>query len=150
MYEYMEKHRCRAADRRAARATSATRKAANSAEAVRRKPYAVVLFDEIEKAHPDVFNVLLQVLDDGRHHRRVRGRTVDFKNTVVIMTFQSGLTLSAGGVHGQAIPETVRESVMARVAPLVPAGVPEPHRRDHPVQTAHAGGDHDHRRFAAG
>ena len=53
-------------------------------EAVRRKPYSVVLFDEIEKAHPDVFNVLLQVLDDGRITDG-QGRTVDFKNTVVIM-----------------------------------------------------------------
>ena len=56
-------------------------------EAVRRKPYSVVLFDEIEKAHPDVFNVLLQLLDDGRLTDG-QGRTVDFKNTVVIMTSQ--------------------------------------------------------------
>ena len=56
-------------------------------EAVRRRPYAVVLFDEIEKAHPDVFNVLLQVLDDGRLTDG-QGRTVDFKNTVIIMTSQ--------------------------------------------------------------
>jgi ATP-dependent Clp protease ATP-binding subunit ClpB len=54
-------------------------------EAVRRKPYSVVLFDEIEKAHPDVFNVLLQVLDDGRLTDN-KGRTVDFKNTILIMT----------------------------------------------------------------
>ena len=54
-------------------------------EAVRRKPYSVVLFDEIEKAHPDVFNVLLQVLDDGRITDS-QGRTVDFKNTILIMT----------------------------------------------------------------
>ena len=53
-------------------------------EAVRRKPYSVVLFDEIEKAHPDVFNVLLQVLDDGRITDS-QGRTVDFKNTILIM-----------------------------------------------------------------
>ena len=56
-------------------------------EAVRRRPYSVVLFDEIEKAHPDVFNVLLQVLDDGRLTDG-QGRTVDFKNTVIIMTSQ--------------------------------------------------------------
>ena len=54
-------------------------------EAVRRRPYSVVLFDEIEKAHPDVFNVLLQILDDGRLTDG-KGRTVDFKNTVIIMT----------------------------------------------------------------
>jgi ATP-dependent Clp protease ATP-binding subunit ClpB len=58
-------------------------------EAVRRKPYSVVLFDEIEKAHPDVFNVLLQVLDDGRITDG-QGRTVDFKNTVIIMTSNIG------------------------------------------------------------
>ena len=58
-------------------------------EAVRRRPYAVVLFDEIEKAHPDVFNVLLQILDDGRL-TDAKGRTVDFKNTVLIMTSNLG------------------------------------------------------------
>ncbi len=58
-------------------------------EAVRRKPYSVVLFDEIEKAHPDVFNVLLQVLDDGRITDS-QGRTVDFKNTIIIMTSNLG------------------------------------------------------------
>ncbi len=58
-------------------------------EAVRRKPYSVVLLDEIEKAHPDVFNVLLQVLDDGRLTDN-KGRTVDFKNTILIMTSNAG------------------------------------------------------------
>ena len=58
-------------------------------EAVRRKPYSVVLFDEVEKAHPDVFNVLLQVLDDGRITDS-QGRTVDFKNTIIILTSQPG------------------------------------------------------------
>ena len=58
-------------------------------EAVRRKPYSVVLFDEVEKAHPDVFNILLQVLDDGRITDS-QGRTVDFKNTVIILTSESG------------------------------------------------------------
>src|ERR671939_625724 len=58
-------------------------------EAVRRRPYSVVLFDEIEKAHPDVFNVLLQILDDGRLTDS-KGRTVDFKNTVLIMTSNLG------------------------------------------------------------
>src|SRR5205085_3115028 len=58
-------------------------------EAVRRKPYSVVLFDEIEKAHPDVFNVLLQVLDDGRLTDG-QGRTVDFRNTLIIMTSKLG------------------------------------------------------------
>ena len=81
-------------------------------EAVRRKPYAVILFDEIEKAHPDVFNVLLQVLDDGRL-TDAQGRTVDFKNTVIIMTSNIGSRHLLEGVQGDAIPEAVRESVMA-------------------------------------
>ncbi len=81
-------------------------------EAVRRKPYSVILFDEIEKAHPDVFNVLLQVLDDGRITDS-QGRTVDFKNTVIIMTSNIGSRFLLEGVTGDTIPETVRESVMA-------------------------------------
>jgi len=81
-------------------------------EAVRRKPYAIVLFDEVEKAHPDVFNVLLQVLDDGRITDS-QGRTVDFKNTVVIMTSNIGSRHLLEGVTGAEIPESVRESVMA-------------------------------------
>ena len=69
-------------------------------EAVRRRPYQVVLLDEIEKAHPDVFNVLLQVLDDGRLTDG-QGRTVDFKNTVIIMTSNIGSAAIAasGGPH---------------------------------------------------
>ena len=58
-------------------------------EKVRRKPYSVILFDEIEKAHPDVFNILLQVLDDG-HLTDTKGRQVDFRNTVIIMTSNVG------------------------------------------------------------
>ena len=83
-------------------------------EAVRRKPYAVILFDEIEKAHPDVFNVLLQVLDDGRI-TDAQGRTVDFKNTVIIMTSNLGSRYLLEGVSGDTIPESVRESVMAEL-----------------------------------
>ena len=66
-------------------------------EAVRRKPYAVVLFDEIEKAHSDVFNVLLQVLDDGRITDS-QGRTVDFKNTIIIMTSNLGSDIILDGI----------------------------------------------------
>ena len=66
-------------------------------EAVRRKPYAVVLFDEIEKAHPDVFNILLQVLDDGRITDS-RGRTVDFKNTIIILTSNLGSDIILDGI----------------------------------------------------
>jgi ATP-dependent Clp protease ATP-binding subunit ClpB len=83
-------------------------------EAVRRKPYAVILFDEVEKAHPDVFNVLLQVLDDGRI-TDAQGRTVDFKNTVIIMTSNLGSRLLLEGVTGATIPESVRESVMTEL-----------------------------------
>ena len=75
-------------------------------EAVRRKPYAVVLFDEIEKAHPDVFNILLQVLDDGRITDS-QGRTVDFKNTIIIMTSNLGSNYILEGVseQGEISPE---------------------------------------------
>jgi ATP-dependent Clp protease ATP-binding subunit ClpB len=75
-------------------------------EAVRRKPYSVVLFDEIEKAHPDVFNVLLQVLDDG-HITDSQGRTVDFKNTILIMTSNIGSQYLLEGIDetGQIRPE---------------------------------------------
>ncbi len=75
-------------------------------EAVRRKPYSVVLFDEIEKAHPDVFNVLLQVLDDGRITDS-QGRTVDFKNTIIILTSNLGSTYLLDGIgeDGEISPE---------------------------------------------
>ena len=81
-------------------------------EAVRRKPYSVVLFDEIEKAHPDVFNVLLQVLDDGRVTDS-QGRTVDFKNTILIMTSNIGATYLLDGIDqdGNIKPEA-EETVM--------------------------------------
>ncbi len=69
-------------------------------EAVRRKPYSVVLFDEIEKAHPDVFNVLLQVLDDGRITDS-QGRTVDFKNTIIILTSNLGSDIILDGLNNQ-------------------------------------------------
>ena len=88
-------------------------------EAVRRKPYSVVLFDEIEKAHPDVFNILLQVLDDGRLTDN-KGRTVNFKNTIIIMTsnlgsqfIQSKLEgLAASGVERERAVEEAKEGVM--------------------------------------
>lgn len=67
-------------------------------EAVRRKPYSVVLFDEIEKAHPDVFNILLQVLDDGRITDS-QGRTVDFKNTIIILTSNLGSDYILEGIE---------------------------------------------------
>ena len=100
-------------------------------EAVRRRPYSVILFDEIEKAHPDVFNVLLQVLDDGRLTDS-KGRTVDFKNTVLIMTSNTGadkLTSAwAGGEDGfeeakerviDALKQTFRPEFLNRVDDIV-------------------------------
>lgn len=81
-------------------------------EAVRRKPYSVVLFDEIEKAHPDVFNVLLQVLDDGRITDS-QGRTVDFKNTILIMTSNIGSSYLLEGITPQGeISEACQKAVM--------------------------------------
>jgi ATP-dependent Clp protease ATP-binding subunit ClpB len=82
-------------------------------EAVRRRPYQVVLFDEIEKAHPDVFNVLLQVLDDGRLTDG-QGRTVDFRNCLIIMTSNLGADILAAQPEGQD-SSAVREQVMAVV-----------------------------------
>jgi ATP-dependent Clp protease ATP-binding subunit ClpB len=79
-------------------------------EAVRRRPYSVVLFDEIEKAHPDVFNVLLQVLDDGRLTDG-QGRTVDFRNTVIILTSNIGSPLIFEGIQSGQSYETIRERV---------------------------------------
>ncbi|RRD96169.1 ATP-dependent chaperone ClpB [Clostridiales bacterium COT073_COT-073] len=84
-------------------------------EAVRRKPYSVILFDEIEKAHPEVFNVLLQLLDDGRLTDS-QGRTVDFKNTVVIMTSNIGSqTLLTGISETGTIEEAVKKKVMEQL-----------------------------------
>ena len=81
-------------------------------EAVRRKPYSVVLFDEVEKAHPDVFNVLLQVLDDGRITDS-QGRTVDFKNTIIIMTSNLGSQELLDGINDDgSIKEEAQELVM--------------------------------------
>ena len=82
-------------------------------EAVRRKPYSVVLFDEIEKAHPDVFNILLQVLDDGRITDS-QGRTVDFKNTIIILTSNLGSNYLLDGINDRGeIADEAKEQVSA-------------------------------------
>ena len=81
-------------------------------EAVRRKPYSVVLFDEIEKAHPDVFNVLLQVLDDGRITDS-QGRTVDSKNTIIILTSNLGSNYILDGIENGEISPEARAQVDA-------------------------------------
>ena len=81
-------------------------------EAVRRKPYSIVLFDEIEKAHPDVFNILLQILDDGRITDS-QGRTVDFKNTIIILTSNLGAADIIDGIEGGEISRAARDRVNA-------------------------------------
>ena len=84
-------------------------------EAVRRKPYSVVLFDEVEKAHPDVFNILLQILDDGRITDS-QGRTVDFKNTIIILTSNLGSQELLGGINADgSISDEARDAVMAEL-----------------------------------
>ncbi len=103
-------------------------------EAVRRRPYQVILFDEVEKAHADVFNVLLQVLDDGRLTDG-QGRTVDFRNTVIILTSNLGTEfLSVEG--GDAAHN--RAQVMQAVQSAFPPRIPQPAGRDHPVPTPDA------------
>ena len=101
-------------------------------EAVRRRPYCVILFDEIEKAHHDVFNVLLQLLDDGRLTDG-QGRTVDFKNTIVIMTSNIGSQriLQYQGIVRRRGLRPHEERRARRAAPALPAGVPQPRGRDH-------------------
>ncbi|MBP3322707.1 MAG: AAA family ATPase, partial [Clostridia bacterium] len=84
-------------------------------EAVRRKPYSVVLFDEVEKAHPDVFNILLQILDDGRITDS-QGRTVDFKNTIIILTSNLGSHYLLEGINDKGeIEENAKSFVMDEV-----------------------------------
>ena len=84
-------------------------------EAVRRKPYSVVLFDEVEKAHPDVFNILLQILDDG-HITDSQGRTVDFKNTIIILTSNLGSAELLDGIQPDgSIAESARNAVMGEL-----------------------------------
>jgi len=85
-------------------------------ETVRRRPYSVVLFDEIEKAHGDVFNVLLQVLDDGRITDG-QGRTVDFKNTVIIMTSNIGSQFILGGEEKEERDQRVMEALRGHFRP---------------------------------
>ena len=118
-------------------------------EAVRRKPYSVVLLDEIEKAHPDVFNVLLQVLDDGRLTDG-QGRTVNFKNTVIIMTSNIGSQLIleyAGGRRAQ-LPADARAGPRGAAA-AVPAGVPQPGGRGRRLPRPDRGGARPDRRDPA-
>ena len=109
-------------------------------EAVRRRPYCVVLLDEVEKAHPEVFDVLLQVLDDGRLTDG-QGRTVDFRNTILILTSNLGSAFIADPALDD---RAKREAVHDRGPRLVQAGVPQPaRRRDHLRRAVHVGADQD-------
>ena len=83
-------------------------------ESVRRKPYSVILFDEVEKAHPDVFNVMLQIMDDGRI-TDAQGHTVDFKNTIIILTSNIGSDHLQNGLTNGKISTAARESIMAEL-----------------------------------
>ena len=118
-------------------------------EAVRRRPYSVVLFDEIEKAHPEVLNVMLQLLDDGRLTDG-KGRTVDFKNTVVIMTSNIGSQFIAEAATSGEISEGAEASGHGCPAAALQAGIPQSRRRNHllprPVARSHQA---DHRYPAA-
>ena len=116
-------------------------------EAVRRRPYAVILLDEVEKAHPDVFNVLLQVLDDGRLTDG-QGRTVDFRNTVIIMTSNLGSDVIQQ-YAGESNYAKMKSAVMEVVQAELPAGVHQPHRRHLRVPSAGPGADPRHRRHPA-
>nr|WP_031934185.1 ATP-dependent chaperone ClpB [Candidatus Hepatobacter penaei] len=113
MSEYMEKH---AASRLVGAPPGYVgyEEGGTLTEAVRRRPYQVILFDEVEKAHPDVFNILLQVLDDGRLTDS-QGHVVDFKNTVILLTSNLGSHLLADVPEGDAISEAIRKGVMESV-----------------------------------
>ena len=125
-------------------------------EAVRRKPYSVLLLDEIEKAHPDVFNILLQILEDGRL-TDAQGRTVDFRNTIVIMTSNIGAKDIARNVSfGFAISDDETGDHLrghegpdhGRPEEGLPPGVPQPDRRGHRLPQAGPRGDQGDRRPA--
>ena len=119
-------------------------------EAVRRRPYCVILFDEIEKAHHDVFNVLLQLLDDGRLTDG-QGRTVDFKNTIVIMTSNIGSQriLQYQGIVRRRDLRPHEERRARRNAPALPAGVPQPRGRDHRLPRPERGASEEDRGHSA-
>ena len=120
-------------------------------EAVRRKPFSVVLFDEIEKAHPDVFNTLLQILEEGRLTDS-QGRSVDFRNTVLIMTSNLGTQdLRKASLGFAKSDESVtyarmKEKVNDALEAALPAGVPQPDRRGHRLPRAVEGRGHADRR----
>ncbi len=152
MSEYMEKHTGHPADRLAPGYVG-YEEGGQLTEAVRRKPFSVVLFDEIEKAHPDVFNTLLQILEDG-HLTDAQGHKVDFKNTIIIMTSNLGHPGHPEGARHRVRRTSRREDDLREdegtghggAEALLPAGVPEPDRRGHRVPLAVPRGREEHRR----
>ncbi len=123
-------------------------------EAVRRKPYSVVLFDEVEKAHPDVFNILLQVLDDGRITDS-QGRTVDFKNTVIILTSNLGSDIILNDLEqrraqgSNELSDEARKQIDLLLKSKFRPRVPEPSGRDRVLQEPDQGRDAQDRGSAA-
>ena len=105
-------------------------------EAVRRRPYSVVLLDEVEKAHPEVFDILLQVLDDGRLTDG-QGRTVDFRNVILVLTSNLGSQFLTDPLTS---PEEKRNRGHERGSGLLQAGVPQPPRRHHHLRGPLQGG----------
>ena len=126
-------------------------------EQVRRKPYSVILLDEVEKAHPEVFNILLQILEDGRL-TDAQGRSVDFRNAILIMTSNIGAaTISRNTPLGFSVSDEagisyddMKSRIMGELKRVFRPGADQPHRRDHRVPQAHEGGDHPDRRSAPG
>ena len=126
-------------------------------EQVRRKPYSVILLDEVEKAHPEVFNILLQILEDGRL-TDAQGRSVDFRNAILIMTSNIGAATISRSTplgllgHGRDGHVLRRHEVPdhGRAEARLPARADQPHRRDHRLPQADQGGDHRDRRSAPG
>ena len=116
-------------------------------EAVRRRSYAVILLDEVEKAHPEVFNILLQLMDDGRL-TDAKGRTVDFRNTIIIMTsnvgaqhIKRGASLGFHFDEGEQADEAryknMRAKVLGELREALPARIPQPRRRHRGLPRAH-------------
>ena len=116
-------------------------------EAVRRRPYSVILLDEIEKAHRDVFNVLLQVLDDGRLSDN-QGHTVDFTNTIIVMTSNIGSQLIQEISREGGTEEDIRQAVEGIAPNQIPARVPQPDRRNDRLSSAQCGADPSDRQVA--
>ena len=118
-------------------------------EKIRRKPYSVILFDELEKAHPDVLNILLQILDDGRI-TDAQGRVVNFENTVIVMTSNAGSDRQGGSVgFGRTATEQATRQGHEGSVRIPAPGISQPRRRDHLLQPPLGGELPRHRRHHA-